>query len=189
VDQDADGGGCANTQECAPGMVCVANQCVVDMDAGEAGACLAGWADCDTNQANGCEAYLFGDSNNCGSCGVVCGGATSCEAGTCMVFDAAPPANCDPFTNAGCQSGWACVISIPYYGPTDIYCKPAGNVPADSPCSPQALCQPGTECVLENTNFTGHCRQFCDLGGGTHTCPIGDTCGNIFHPSIGICVP
>src|SRR5207244_1100785 len=36
------------------------------------GACSPLYGDCDHNAANGCEAWLAADLNNCGSCGTVC---------------------------------------------------------------------------------------------------------------------
>jgi hypothetical protein len=48
--------------------------------------CQLDYDDCDGNPANGCEAHLETDSNNCGSCGhSCCGGA--CGSGTCEVYD------------------------------------------------------------------------------------------------------
>ncbi len=55
---------------------CAASACTL--------ACEPGYADCDTNPANGCETYLQGDGANCGACGNDCthGGcaASSCTA-------------------------------------------------------------------------------------------------------------
>ena len=45
--------------------------------------CPAGFADCDQNPANGCEATVSGDPRNCGSCGHSCGD-TSCLTGMCQ---------------------------------------------------------------------------------------------------------
>lgn len=173
-----------NSQDCDPGEVCVGNLCVSALDAGDAPDCAAGWADCDQDSMNGCETYLLYDDNNCGACGVLCNGGQVCSDGSCQ-----QPAACDPFTNTGCQTPYACVVGIPYMSSSDISCRPAGTGPADSACSPSALCQPGTTCVFENANGTGHCRQFCDYPSGPHGCPAGDHCASIYHPSIGICVP
>jgi hypothetical protein len=46
--------------------------------------CSAGYASCDGNDANGCEANTGTDRNNCGSCGTVCPVATPiCNGGMC----------------------------------------------------------------------------------------------------------
>ena len=95
-------------------------------------------------------------------------------------------ATCDPLPNSGCQTGFACTIEIPYFSMADIGCRPAGATPSDAACSPTALCAPDSECVLTGPD-TGFCRAFCDLS--APVCPSGDHCGNIQHPTIGICVP
>ena len=44
--------------------------------------CNSGYANCDGNDANGCEAKLATDGTNCGACGVNCNGS-ACMAGLC----------------------------------------------------------------------------------------------------------
>jgi len=59
------------------------------------GACDPGWGDCDGNPANGCEANLHVDPNNCTACGMKCGlknAIDGCSDG-CYI--------------AACQFGWA----------------------------------------------------------------------------------
>jgi len=46
--------------------------------------CTSPFLNCDGMNANGCEVNPTNDNSNCGSCGVVCGGATTCVGGTCM---------------------------------------------------------------------------------------------------------
>ncbi len=43
-------------------------------------ACPTGFADCDHNPTNGCEANLGSDRMNCGACGVACAGGRACTA-------------------------------------------------------------------------------------------------------------
>ena len=45
--------------------------------------CNAGFADCDRDAANGCEANLLTSATNCGACGTACG-AGRCEVGRCV---------------------------------------------------------------------------------------------------------
>jgi len=47
------------------------------------GACEGGWASCDGDAANGCEADLKNDEGNCGGCGIECSPGASCVDGTC----------------------------------------------------------------------------------------------------------
>jgi hypothetical protein len=51
--------------------------------------CDPGFADCDGDPSNGCEANLQGDASNCGTCGHACSGdKPACASGTC---GCAPP--------------------------------------------------------------------------------------------------
>jgi hypothetical protein len=71
-------GHACNTPNGVPG--CVNGQCVVV-------SCIAGFADCDQNAANGCETNVFSDVTNCGACGNVCrcmSGAPVCSGGICQ---------------------------------------------------------------------------------------------------------
>lgn len=79
-------GACGQTcdaRHAAP--ICSEGQCT-------SGPCNPGYLDCDNDRANGCEARASADQNNCGGCGIVCGGLTPlCDRGTC---------------SARCPSGW-----------------------------------------------------------------------------------
>jgi hypothetical protein len=81
---------CAAVNNAAP--VCINGTCGV-------GACNAGFADCDANPANGCEAALNGDRNNCGACGVTCMGV--CRDSVCT----ATIHNSEPFTSTTLPGG------------------------------------------------------------------------------------
>jgi hypothetical protein len=48
------------------------------------GSCSSGYGDCNGLLADGCEAGLTGDLNNCGSCGRACAASETCAAGTCI---------------------------------------------------------------------------------------------------------
>lgn len=45
--------------------------------------CHSGYADCDGQAANGCEAALGSDGANCGACGNACAAGFACAAGAC----------------------------------------------------------------------------------------------------------
>lgn len=61
-------------------------KCVINT---EAGGCNAGYADCNANGNDGCEANLATDPNNCGVCARSCGGGTcsNSQCGAAIVFD------------------------------------------------------------------------------------------------------
>jgi hypothetical protein len=56
---------------------CTAGACAV-------ATCNPGFDDCDANPANGCEANLQADDNNCTACGAACGAGDGCSAGVCF---------------------------------------------------------------------------------------------------------
>ncbi len=78
------------------------------------GACAAGWANCDGNPANGCEANLQTDVANCGACSSACApanGSGACAAGVCTVARCnAGFSNCDGLTPNGCEINTAADI-------------------------------------------------------------------------------
>ena len=46
--------------------------------------CFRGWADCDQEPDNGCEANIASDSSRCGACDVVCNDQEFCSEGDCV---------------------------------------------------------------------------------------------------------
>jgi hypothetical protein len=46
--------------------------------------CSAGYMDCDTQAATGCEINVNSDKNNCGTCSNKCGAFDHCENGQCV---------------------------------------------------------------------------------------------------------
>jgi hypothetical protein len=79
TDDDANNCGACG-QRCALNnatAACTGGACTVS-------ACATGFGNCDMNAANGCEATLATDANNCGACGRRCPGRI-CVAGACVV--------------------------------------------------------------------------------------------------------
>lgn len=72
--------------------------------------CQSGFASCDSDPSNGCEANLRTDVTNCGGCGMACAvppnknatGAT-CSAGRCAAVCAGGFADCDGNIDNGCE--------------------------------------------------------------------------------------
>jgi hypothetical protein len=83
---------------------CMAGQCVL-------GSCAMGYANCDNDPNNGCEANLATDGQNCGMCGKACAFGEACLAGQCV--------------QAGCQNGGVLMATAP--GGTMIVCDDPNN--------------------------------------------------------------
>ncbi len=136
--------------------------------------CVAGFADCNNNGDDGCEAPL-GTPQNCSACGVTCSGATPvCEASMRCVSGCGALSNC----------GGACVdvqTSALHCGSCGRAC-PGGQSCVAGACrcaAGQTLC--GGACVDVQTS-TAHCgmcgracaaRQSCVAG--ACQCPTGQT--------------
>src|SRR5579872_2119279 len=77
---------CSNLPHVSGSVTCTASgACSFPMTS-----CAAGWADCDGNPDNGCEADTT-MSPNCGGCNVTCSGTTSLCNGTGCVSSCMPP--------------------------------------------------------------------------------------------------
>ncbi|MBI2972040.1 MAG: lytic murein transglycosylase [Candidatus Aenigmarchaeota archaeon] len=63
-----------DTAVCTGSRWCFNNQCID---------CTSPYANCDGNSANGCEANVQNDNNNCGACGAACSGSERCSSGRC----------------------------------------------------------------------------------------------------------
>ncbi len=123
--------GCSSGQACPGGQACCGGACV-DTAASTAhcgacgaacavpnatpsclngtcgvGACAAGFADCDGDPANGCEADTRASLAHCGACGRACEARANtratCEAGACRYACEAGFADCDNDPANGCE--------------------------------------------------------------------------------------
>jgi len=144
-------------QACAPTAngepACVDSACVV-------GSCDSGYADCDGDPTNGCEANLSDDAVNCGACGVVCAAVANGTPG-CSEF-ACGIGSCDPgFANCSGGVATGCATDLQ----TDV--NNCGNCGAA--CSPVAN---GTRACDAATCGIGA----CDTGYGDCDGLLGDGC-------------
>lgn len=122
--------------------MCVAGDCTM-------GNCLAGYADCDMSDVNGCEVNIAFDPNACDSCTNVCpasGGTPFCNQGVCGVSDCvAPTADCN-YDGIDCETNIE--TSLAHCG----FCN--------NPCSltnALASCQTGTCTLISCVSGKGNC--------------------------------
>lgn len=104
-------------------------------------ACTTGFADCDRNAANGCEADLRSNTLHCGRCGNACAAGQTCDNGFCSI----PPCsagfgNCDGLAPNGCETDTR--ISATHCGMCGHACA-TGQVcvasACTSPCTENAI--------------------------------------------------
>jgi hypothetical protein len=150
---------------------CVAGEC-------RAGACNTGFADCNLNPADGCEADLRG-TTHCGRCDQNCAPGEVCDGGTCSL-------RC-PGTQTAC--GGACV----FLERDPLNCGACGTRCPSTNGTAQCL---GRLCTIACAPGFGNCdgmaangcesnlresRLHC--GGCGNECPLGRTC------MLGMCAP
>ena len=142
--------------ECSPcaganvaGFVCKGGACVVDK-------CADGFADCDHDATNGCEADL-GAGTNCGACGKACPPNTPiCNAGACVAASdcVAPKQVC----------GTACVDTNSDPAHCGAQCINCGTTPNAS-----FICSTGTcveKCATGFADCDGVTTNGCECSGG-----------------------
>jgi hypothetical protein len=106
VDLQNDPANCGDCDHACPAAhvehaLCLAGTCAYD-------SCATGFADCDGDEANGCELPITSDVMNCGGCGIVCApdnaSAAACNDGQCgHASCAAGFADCDGDAANGCE--------------------------------------------------------------------------------------
>jgi hypothetical protein len=173
---------------CSPGCTnahgttsCVNGACVP--------VCTTGYADCDSDVANGCEANLQADPVHCGVCSRACtgdGGSPICTAGVCGTSScAAGTGDCDGNAGNGCETnlntstancrfcGNACTNANGTTSCVGGTCKPAcGAGFGDCDSNPTNGC----ETAVDTTSNCGVCGRVCTSDAGTPTCS-GGACG------------
>jgi hypothetical protein len=142
-------------------------------------ACDPGFADCDNNPANGCEADTRGSAANCGACGARCAAGLVCSAGACA-------SNC-PAGQTVCDGACADLASsVAHCGTCGRACAVPANAAAR--CASRACtfaCEAGfgdcdgnaaNGCETSlNTSATscGACGTRCALANATSACAGG----------------
>ncbi len=152
------------------------------------GTCRDGFADCDMNPANGCEADLRTSVSTCGMCGRACAFANasaSCTAGACALDTCnAGFADCDMSATNGCEvtlatsatncgaCGRACAFPNAAASCAAGACvMGACNAGfADCDMSPSNGCEVA---LATNTSNCGRCGNACSFTGGSAACVAG----------------
>jgi hypothetical protein len=151
-----------------------------------------GFADCDMNPANGCEANTNGDRTNCGGCGRTCAAGQVCSMGACVANCRAGLSDC----NGSCRDLQNDPASCGMCGNA---CAPAPNsIPVCAAGSCRVLCTAGfgdcdnnpangCETALDNANNCGSCGRRCAPANGAGSCNMGMCAVNSCNPGFGDC--
>lgn len=170
-DGSTDASECTEDRECGLGFAnaaprCVAGLCVL-------GTCEDGFASCDDDDGTGCEREIY-DDDNCGGCGVVCGGDTPlCD------INGTNAACTDRCSSDRVQCGESCVNTednVNHCGDCDDVCL-APDATASAACD-GGICGficaegrgdcdrvPANTCEIDITNDVEHCgdcNEPCD---------------------------
>jgi hypothetical protein len=158
--------------------------------------CHAGFANCDSGNANGCETNLASDVKNCGACGQVCSFANAaavCTNGVCGVgFCNKPFADCDGVAANGCEVNLA--VDVNNCGACGNRCSP-NTACVGGTCTVALTCAPGTaNCdglatngcetnITADVNNCGACGIRCSFPNAATNACTGGTC------TIAACAP
>lgn len=139
--------------------------------------CKPGYADCDGNPVNGCEAKLSEDIRNCGACDKNCGDNSVCDGGICKCKSGF--ADCNNLLKDGCE------INL---NNDDINCGSCGNICGyASNCSKGiCTCQDGyADC---NKNSKDGCEVY--LKNDNRNCGVcSNNCGYEMYCENNNCIP
>jgi hypothetical protein len=140
-------GGCNNTCTNVHGQTkCTASTCVPTCD--------GGYADCDSDPENGCEASTQIEAANCGGCGLACNkinaSSAACQSGSCQLSCSGSYQDCDAVGANGCEAniqtdsancgscGTVCEVGTPCLA-GKCGCTPDADEPNESVLAPADL--------------------------------------------------
>ncbi|MBK6536055.1 MAG: hypothetical protein IPF99_42940 [Deltaproteobacteria bacterium] len=169
-------GACGNRCPANPNAapVCVAGSC--------SSVCTAGFADCDSNPATGCEVDVRVDSANCGSCGRACsnvGGTSTCTTGACVLRCTRGRGDCDGNPLNGCEVDLT--TSSAHCGGCGVSCDTNAACRINEGLSGVCACNAGyagsgracmdvDECLTGNGGCSSNATCRNTVGGRTCTC-------------------
>ncbi len=150
-------------------MGCAGSSCTIT-------SCNAGFADCNNNPVDGCEANLASPTS-CGVCGRVCtvaNGVAGCSAGSCTVASCNTLfGNCNGLVSDGCETNLANSTNA---------CGSCGN-DCNTTCAGNVL---GTTCTAGTCQITGCTAGHFDVDlqcGGGCECTSTGTSGSCLAPT------
>jgi hypothetical protein len=152
--------------------------------------CGAGYDDCDTVAANGCEALLSSDVGNCGSCGRACLAANvlskECASGLCLSTCTLGHANCS-YEVLGADDGCEQAVDDTHCGSCANNCTAqGGGFKCGVAVANQCGCTADNDCRVMGSMGT------CDVPTGrcicgAMTCGAGEACHLAAAPAPAIC--
>jgi len=169
-----DCGSCGRSCANAHGSVsCVAGLCQLT--------CQPGYADCDADAANGCEASLTG-TEHCGACDVACTnahGAVVCTEGACAPTCESGYADCDGRPGNGCET--SIMTDVRHCGGCGMPCDPDTHVCRDGVCELSPCAADSGECdgdlaevcetdLSSSSDHCGFCGNACSAPNATSVC-------------------
>lgn len=132
------------------------------------GSCERGWANCDGDDANGCETNVDASISNCGTCGNRCtatSGTPVCVGGVCSVGSCpAGRGDCDRRTDNGCEvdtntDNFNCGVCGTICGPGAGCAAGACRCPTGA-----TYCPAGCFDLLTSAGNCGSCGNVCPAG-------------------------
>jgi hypothetical protein len=140
--------------------------------------CNAGYADCDNNDATGCEVSILTDPSNCSGCNLVCppraNASSTCSGGNCTLNCNVGYSNCDNNPVTGCEVHTT--NDVQNCGACGLVCPNRANatsVCANSQCT--FVCNSGYQ------NCDGNATNGCEI----HLTNDNQNCGNCGHVCSG----
>jgi len=149
--------------------------------------CAAGWDDCDSNPANGCEINRLTDPSHCGSCANDChvpNATVGCSSGQCQLLACGQGfMNCDKVFGNGCEVN--ALTDPANCGACGKVCNSDNGSPTCASGNCGINCNAGyANCnggltdgceidTMSNAQHCGGCDKVCSSANGTPSCVAG----------------